>query len=156
MPIDPEVLIPLSFFFLIGFVFFQLRRRADFAIQRRYELGVKTLERFNDAETLEKFLSSEAGREFLSLLDDGDAPVARRLMRTMQAGLLIAFLGLAFLLLAAFVEPEVVFPGVILLGIGSSLLVGTVISLRMARRWNLVDSRQRRRPSGTPYREVIE
>lgn len=149
------ILVPLTFFLLIGFIIRQTRLRAEHETQRRFELGVRTLERFNDPETLEKFLSGVAGQEFLRLLDRGEPPLQRRLLRSIQGGIALAALGLAFLVLSAALDGyyDMIIPGTLLLCLGGSLLLGAAVAHKLAQRWQLVGDRGYSRSSG-PYRDL--
>ncbi|MEZ4453884.1 MAG: hypothetical protein R3B09_30790 [Nannocystaceae bacterium] len=156
MEVDLEALfIPLSFFFLIGFVIQQARRRNEHETQRRFELGVRTLERFGEPEALEKFLSSPAGQDFLRLLDSGEPPLARRILRSVQAGIVLVAVGLGFTFLSRTGEgdPEMIVPGALFLCVGLALLAGAGVARALAQRWDILgDARgAARRPM--PYRE---
>lgn len=155
MDIELEaILIPLSFFFLIGFFVRQSRLRAEHETQRRFELGVRTLERFNDPEALEKFLGGVAGQEFLRLLDQGEPPLQRRLLRSVQGGIALGALGIAFLVLSAFAGyGDLVVPGTLLFCLGASLLLGAAVAYKLAQRWELLGDRARGR-SASPYRDI--
>jgi len=151
-----EIIVPLAFFALIGFLYAQMRRRADLALQRRYDLGVRTLDRFSEADALEKFLNSPAGRDFFRLIDNRNGPIARQLLRTMQLGLIMGFLGAAFCVLSVAAQPEMLIPGAILTGLGAALLVGTAVSTRLVRRWELIDEPRGQPRDYSPYREVLD
>jgi hypothetical protein len=156
MEIELEaILIPLTFFFLVGFVIRQVRLRAEHETQRRFELGVRTLDRFNDPETLEKFLASAAGQEFLRLLDRGEPPLQRRLLRSVQGGIALSALGLAFMVLAGVLEGnvEMIIPGILLLSLGGALLLGALVAYRLAQRWEIIGDRGRGRGM-SPYRDL--
>jgi hypothetical protein len=148
------ILIPLTFFFLVGFIVRQSRLRTEHETQRRFELGVRTLERFGDPEALEKFLGGVAGQEFLRLLDQGEPPLQRRLLRSVQGGIALAGLGLAFLVLAAALEGygDMVVPGTLLLCLGGALLLGAAVAYKLAQRWEILGGRGRVRGS-SPYRD---
>ncbi|MBZ5709216.1 hypothetical protein [Nannocystis pusilla] len=149
------ILIPLTFFLLVGFIIRQSRLRAEHETQRRFELGVRTLDRFSDPEALEKFLSGVAGQEFLRLLDQGEPPLQRRLLRSVQGGIALGALGLAFLVLAGVLEGyiDMVIPGMLLLCLGGSLLGGAFVAHKLALRWELLGERSRGRRAG-PYRDL--
>ncbi len=151
-----DIIVPLAFFSLVGFLYSQMRRRADLALQRRYDLGIRTLDRFAETEALDRFLNSPAGRDFFRLIDNRNGPIARQLMRTMQIGLLLGFLGVAFCILSVVAEPEMLFPGVILTGLGAALLVGTAVSTRLVRRWELIDEPRGQQRDSSPYREALD
>ena len=155
MDIELEaILIPLSFFFLIGFFVRQSRLRAEHETQRRFELGVRTLERFSEPEALEKFLGGLAGQEFLRLLDQGEPPLQRRLLRSVQGGIGLSGLGIAFLVLAAALEGygDMVIPGTLLLCLGGALLLGAAVAYKLAQRWEILGDRGRVR-GASPYRD---
>src|SRR5688572_4510465 len=149
------ILIPLSFFLLVGFILWQSRVRAEHETQRRFELGVRTLERFSDPEALDRFLSGAAGQEFLRLLDSGEAPLYRRLMRSIQGGLALGGMGVAFLVLAAVPDvggPEMVIPGTLLLCLGLALIGGAAVTRTLSKRWDILGE-GRGRGRG-PYRDA--
>ncbi|MCY1072006.1 hypothetical protein OV090_45095 [Nannocystis sp. RBIL2] len=148
------ILIPLTFFLLIGFVVRQTRLRAEHETQRRFELGVRTLERFGDPEALEKFLGGVAGQEFLRLLDQGEPPLQRRLLRSVQGGIALSGLGVAFLVLAAALEGygDMLIPGTLLLCLGGALLLGAAVAYKLAQRWEILGGRGRV-PGASPYRD---
>lgn len=150
------ILIPLSFFLLVGFVLWQGRKRAEHETQRRFELGVRTLERFSDPEALDRFLSGVAGQEFLRMLDSGEAPLHRRLLRSVQGGMVLAGLGLAFLVLAAvnLDNRQMVIPGTLLVCLGGALLAGAAVTRSLSKRWDILgEGRVRGRTPASPYRE---
>ncbi len=152
-----EIIAPLALSTLLGFIYSQARRRAELALQRRYDLGLRTLERFGEAEALENFLNSPAGRDFYRLVDNRNGPIARQLMRTMQIGLVLGFLGISFILLSVAKDPELILPGAVLTGLGAALLVGTAISTRLVRRWELIDEpKGAAQQESSPYREILE
>lgn len=157
MEVDLEaILIPVSFFALVAFVVLQSRRRAEHETQRRFELGVRTLDRFSEPEALEKFLASAAGQEFMRLLDSGEAPLHRRLLRSIQAGIVLAGLGVAFLVLSQLAEHqgEMIIPGVLFVCVGAALLGGAAVARVLAQRWDVLgEERSLRRPP-SPYRDV--
>lgn len=156
MDVEPEaILIPLTFFFLVGFIVRQTRLRAEHETQRRFELGVRTLERFADPEALEKFLGGAAGQEFMRLLDQGEPPLQRRLLRSVQGGLALAGLGLAFLVLGAALEGygDMIIPGTLLLCLGGALLLGVAVAYKLAQRWEILGGRGRTR-GASPYRDL--
>ena len=149
------ILIPISFFLLVGFILWQSRRRAEHETQRRFELGVKTLERFSDPEALERFLGSVAGQDFMRLLDSGEAPIYRRLLRSVQGGLALCGLGLAFMILTPFQGEDLLVPGVILSCLGGSLLGGAAVARVLSKRWDILgESRGRSGRGQSPYREA--
>jgi hypothetical protein len=154
---DPEaIVIPLTFFLLIGFVLWQSRLRAQHETQRRFELGVRTLDRFSEPEALERFLSGAAGQEFMRLLDHGEAPLYRRLLRSIQGGLALVGLGLAFLILAGVLGPgygDMVIPGTLLLCLGGGLIAGAAVTRMLCTRWDILGEGRGRGRNTSPYRD---
>jgi len=150
------ILIPLAFFALVGLVVVQSRLRAHHETQRRFELGVRTLERFADPEALIKFLGSDPGQEFMRLLDSGEPPLQRRLLRSVQFGIVFAVLGLATLLLAALAEgyADLLIAGTMALALGAALLGGAAAAWALARRWQLIGDPRGRPRGASPYREA--
>jgi hypothetical protein len=148
------ILIPLSFFLLVGFIVRWSQLRAEHETQRRFELGMKTLDRFSDPEALDKFLSSTAGQDFMRLLDHGEPPLQRRLLRSVQGGIALSAFGLSFLILSASGGDlqEMVIPGTMFTCLGVSLLVGAFVARKLALRWQMTDASHSHRPA-SPYRD---
>lgn len=103
------------------------RRRA----QLRAEVQMKLIERFGTASDFVQFMQSPEGKDFL-----GDAPtVARdRAAGGVRAGIILGFIGLAFLL-CGFTEHDRGFfiPAFILGSLGAGFFVSSLVSSRIAR-----------------------
>jgi hypothetical protein len=99
--------------------------------QLRAEVQMKLIDRFGTANEFVSFVKSEEGREFL-----GDAPrVARRgFIGGIRWGIVMAFLGVAFLF-CAWVDHDTDFfiPAFILIGLGGGYFASAIISMRLAR-----------------------
>lgn len=108
--------------------------------QHHADVQLKLIDRFGTAEDFVQFVKSDEGRHFL-----GDpSRVARRgLVAGIRSGIILAFLGLAFLL-CAWVQRDGDFyiPAFILLALGGGFFISAVVSMRMAKEMEKHDDGQ--------------
>lgn len=99
--------------------------------QLRADVQMKLIERFGTADDFVRFVKSDEGREFLG---NGSTVARKGLLMGLRSGIILAFLGVAFLL-SAFVEREGDFyvPAFILLALGAGFFISAVVSMRLAK-----------------------
>lgn len=128
------IIADLAFAGWILWVFLNFRHRRE---SSRAEERSRFLERFATGRELTEFLSSGAGERFLRSFGAPPFDAARTLARSVATGVILVFLGAAFLVLAwAGVLPDAPFevPGTLLSMAGIGVLVASAISARMLRR----------------------
>lgn len=108
--------------------------------QYRAEVQTKMIEKFGSAPEFTEFLSSPAGKAFIGEVQSAPAHSAHdRIFNGVKWSLILAFLGLAFLVARLTGEDhELIIPGSILLGLGVALAVSTFVSYRLSRAWGLI------------------
>ena len=132
----PEVLalmVPFAGIAMIVAIVWIKTREEQAKAQARAELHKHLLDRFGSGTELAQFLETEGGKQLIESLGKGEGPKERAL-KLMIMGAVSTCLGVAFLVLTYF-EPDLVFPGGILLAIGIGLLTGAVVLLRLSKRW---------------------
>jgi hypothetical protein len=100
-------------------------------MQLRSDVQMKLIERFGNADEFVRFIQSDEGRRFL-----GDAPKATRkaAISGVRSGIVLSFIGVAFLLCAVTErDADWFIPAFILLGLGAGFLVSAYLSMKLAR-----------------------
>lgn len=117
------------------FLYYRLKREGHRAQERD-----RLLDRFGTGPEMVEFLGSPAGQKVLASFATRRASPVQSLSRTIQAGLVLLSLGVAFMILAHWgpsIESMMI-PGVLLGMAGVGILVSAAISNRMLRRAGLL------------------
>jgi len=122
-----EILVPLGLFLLVGFIVWLQARRGGQRVAAQLELSSKAIERLASAEDLARFLETDAGSRLFQLAAAGQHGVERAILRSIQAGIVLLFLGLAFLVLTVVVE-EMIISGVICVALGGGLICSGAVA----------------------------
>ena len=135
------VLIPISFFALVGFaISLGVRARS-----RSAELQAETIRRLIDklgtSQEAMAYLESESGRKLLdSISMPARANPYRRILTAVAAGAVLCCLGVGLLVLSAlFPDEETVRGAVVMLALGAGFLIAAGLSYRLSRSWGLLD-----------------
>jgi hypothetical protein len=145
-----EIIILPSLFFMVGFIFYIIvdgfRRRQQMRVLTDFH--AKLLDRLGSAKEFAEFFTSDAGTRFLDSLssNDGGAPQLR-ILRSMQAGLVLLALGIGFFILVdqrSFSLDAV--DGLTVMAtaataVGAALLVSTGMSYLLSKRMGLIARR---------------
>ena len=111
-------------------------------LQRRSEERLRVLDRFSSGQELSDFLATEHGRSFIDLFATKATDPTRIAIGWIALGVLLAFLGSAFLLLswldAQDLGVEYMVAAVIVLAAALGLASASLVSLRLARRFKLL------------------
>lgn len=143
----PIVAIVGSFVTIVLIVWLQARRRKA-ELETKAQIYNRLIEKYGSAQELAEFLKTEEGREFLRGLAMPPAERPATVLRWIRAGLILTFLGLAFIFVGwwpALEEPGLMFPGVILTALGVAFLLGAWVTHWWGRRFGETGDR----PSGT-------
>ena len=152
---EVAVLIPLGFFAAVAWSINVIvsSRRQQRQIQLSTEFHSRLLDRIGSAKEFGEFLNTEGGGKFLrSLTVETEGLPHTRIIRALQAGLVLVSLGLGLFLLTSsrsLVHPTeeglVVF-ATITLSVGVGLLLSSAASYLLSKRMGLLDvDRQRGR-----------
>lgn len=141
------ILIPLSFFALIFGAAYLAKQRALATIQARQETTAKLIDGLLAREDLVSHLDTPAGRRIIDSLTQRPEPApASRIIRSVQAGVVVTFLGLGFVGLRLFVAVDASsrtgfsVVAVALTTIGAGLLVSAGVSYLLSRRLGLIET----------------
>lgn len=126
----PVIGIAGSFAVVIAIVYLSAMTRQQ-RTRARADVQMKLIERFGTANEFVSFVQSPEGKQFL-----GDAPATARKsgVAGIRSGIILAFIGLAFLLVAFTDHDKDWFiPAFIMLGLGGGFFVSAMFSMKLAR-----------------------
>ena len=102
----------------------------------------RLIDKFGSAPEFINFLASPAGRSFMNGFEAQPRLMAGdRILRGVKAATVLSFLGIAFLIIAAVEERELLIPGFILLGLGGGYVFSSILMVRLSRSWGLMDAK---------------
>jgi len=142
------ILAVVGFFATVILIVWLRVRQRKAELETRAQIYNRLIEKYGSAQELAEFLKTEEGRAFLRGLAMPPAERPGAVLRWARAGVVLTFLGLAFIFLAwwpALEDPDLMFPGVILTALGVAFLLGAWVTYWLGRR--LGDTG--RHPSGT-------
>ena len=135
-----EIWIPIvgsvSLFSMIAFIVWVGARKRQREVEAITQVQTKMLDKFGSAAEFVDFLRSGEGLKFLQGFAVERRSAAEKLFGTIRTGIVLAFLGLAFLSLAGFTHEDpqdFLIPGIILLALGAGFLVSAFVASRMSR-----------------------
>jgi hypothetical protein len=157
--IDGPIIVLVSALIMIGWVVYVLvdgaRRRQQLKVLT--EFHSKLLDRIGTAREFGDFFNSDAGSRFLETLSSRESGAPHiRILRSMQAGVVLLTLGIALFLLVTVrsfsteaVDGFVVF-ATAATAIGAALLISTAASYVLSKRMGLIDRPRVKRNDNAP------
>ncbi len=111
------------------------------------ELQGKLLDKFSSTEDLHAYLESDVGEKFLLSATIEQASPLRRILGSVQVGLILTAAGIAFLSMESRFtdsgdELGMIFIGTLSLALGIGFLVSAGVSARLSRRWGLLNGQK--------------
>jgi len=147
---NTDVVMLLTVTGMVSFIFwtvFSTFRRIKVA-RAQAELNAKLLERFASGHDLAEYMNSEAGKKFLesALMEPQRGSPYSRILNSVQAGIILAALGLALFLVGRQVreatEGLVAF-GTVAVTLGVGFLVSAAASYRLSKSFGLLGTESR-------------
>lgn len=111
------------------------------AVKAQQDLQTRLLEKFGSAPELSAFLQTEAGESFVKGVQSSPPNAMARILTSVQSGLLTFVLGIAFLMLEAwlkFDEPVFAILGTICVALGIGFLASSFVSYRLSKSLNIL------------------
>ena len=110
------------------------------------DLQGKLLDKFNSTDDLRTYLESDVGERFLLSTTIEQASPLRRILGSVQVGLILTAAGLAFLIMESrFTDMQdslgMIFIGTLSLALGIGFLVSAAVSTRLSRNWGLLNGK---------------
>jgi hypothetical protein len=139
------VLIAVQFTFFAFLLWLAASYRQK-SLERRSEERLRVLERFSSGQELADFLATDRGGRFLGQFAVKPRNPAGLIVAGVVLGILAAALAVAFLLLTVRVDENFFVPAAILLAAAVGILVATLVSARLARRYALLPPGGERAP----------
>jgi hypothetical protein len=131
----------LSVFFLIGWMIWIDARRRQMNSKAATEFRHKLLDKFSSTSEFIGFIKTEEGQSFLKLPIDGRPGPLDRIIRFVQVGVILAFVG-GSLMIGALSTPGPPGGGTVIgaclaaAGIGAMIAAG--ISYRLVKKWGII------------------
>jgi hypothetical protein len=126
----------------LAFVAFVLWVAAPFVqdrARRRAELQARVLERFGTAQELVAFLEGEPGRRFQESLSGRRLTPLGRILRGVQAGVVLIALGLGLAIAFGLLrDPDLLVAALAAVALGVGFLVAAGVSHRLCSSWGLL------------------
>ena len=139
-----EAMIPIFLFPMIGYIIYislTNSRRLKMA-RMQADMHGKLLDKFGSSQELVQYLESDAGKAFLEPPEVDKANPYRRILGSVQAGIILSLVGGVFLLFRN--QPDIqgaLFIGGLLLALGLGFLISAGVSFRLSKAWGLLDAR---------------
>ena len=145
---NSEIIIVPSLFFMLGYIVYVtvdgIRRRQQMRVFS--EFHSKLLDRLGSAKEFAEFFTSEAGTRFLQSLSssEGGAPQLR-ILRSLQAGLVLLSVGIGFFILvdqrnfSLDAVDGLTVMATASTAVGAALLVSTGMSYLLSKRMGLIE-----------------
>jgi len=139
------MLVPIvAIVFTFGFAAFAVFVGAK-TKQKRWEaltsVQNRMLDKFGSAQEFIEFLKTPEGRSYLLVaVEKGEGGQPSRILSSIRSVVVLAMLGIGFLVLSAAVDNDMAVPGVLLLSLGVGFLASSLISSRLARSWGMFGS----------------
>jgi uncharacterized iron-regulated membrane protein len=133
--------VSISLFALIGWMIWMDARRRQMNFKAATEFRHKLLDKFGSAAEFIGFIKTNEGQLFLSLPMDGRSTPLDRIIRFVQVGVILAFVGLS-LIAGSLATPGPPGVGTVIggcfaaAGIGAMIAAG--ISYRLVKKWGLI------------------
>jgi hypothetical protein len=131
---------------LVGWLAWIIAGRLHDRARLRAELQGRMLERFASAQEFAAFLDSESGRRFLESVGGPGGVPAIRILRAVQAGIVLCALGIGIWIAGSAFAPRentvLVRAGEVALALGMGFLIAAGVSYRLSRAWGLIPKRR--------------
>jgi len=126
--------IPIAFFAMIVLIILVIARRRQAELQARAEFQKQILDKFSSAKEFAEFLGAQGSERFLAALSAQTPGPRYRVLRGMRGGIILAVVGIGFLVLTGLRHGFVV-PGVLFLALGAGLLMSAAASYHFSKKW---------------------
>lgn len=137
----PGIVIPtmsvLGFFAVIALIGWLIYRRSQARLQTRTDLHRQLLDKFTSGAEFAAFLNSRGGQRLLEDLWSQRVNAKERIVRTLQAGVVLTVLGMV-VLTVSYRDHGLAFPGALVFALGAGLLISTAISYRVSKKLGLL------------------
>jgi hypothetical protein len=140
------VLIPFGAFVMVVIIVWVASQEKQAKARYRAEVQKELIAKFGSGRELSEFLNSEGSQRLLGALrgseDEPGVDPRRKILGLITAGIICLSIGAAFLGAASYLShPSARMPfmlvGFIMLGVGGSLLLSTLISSYLTKKWGL-------------------
>ncbi len=138
-----EIFIPITLFSVIGYIVYIIvtNRRLIQVTKMQADVHGKLLDKFGSSQELVQYLESDAGRAFLEPPSLAPASPYRRILGSVQAGIILSVVGGTFMIMHDAVGGNgAIVLGGLLLALGVGFLISGGVSFRLSKAWGLLGS----------------
>ena len=136
------IIVPLGAFAMVVLLAWLRHRTNEAKLRTQSEAQRQLVEKFGSGKELSEFMETEGGRRFFSNFLAADSNIQRQIERTIRAGVILICAGLGCVALLVR-KAEFFYPAVILISLGAGLLIAAAVSLRLSKKWGLIQQEQR-------------
>ncbi|MEX2302920.1 MAG: hypothetical protein WD733_18390 [Bryobacterales bacterium] len=144
MPLDQStvgILIPLGAFVMVAIIVWVASNEKQAKARYRAEVQKELIAKFGSGRELSEFLNSEGSRHLLGALgsprEDPQQDPRHKVIGMITGGLICASIGGAFFYIGMSWGFPFLLVGLIMLGVGGSLLISAGISYYLSKKWGL-------------------
>ena len=140
------VLIPLvatgGFYLMVAMIVWLVVKGRARRAEVQAEVQTRMIDRFANAPEFVTFLTSDAGKKFVSTFEEAPKTHAReRILGGVTRSIVLSAIGLAFLVIYAldrFDDIGFAIAGCLLLALGGGYVIATIISIRLSKSWGIL------------------
>ncbi|SRR5205809_2340107 len=136
------IIVPLGAFAMVVLLAWLRHRTNEAKLRTQSEAQRQLVEKFGSGKELSEFMETEGGRRFFSNVLAADSNMQRQIERTIRVGVILICAGLGCVALLVR-NAQFFYPAVILISLGAGLLIAAAVSLRLSRKWGLIEQEQR-------------
>ena len=105
------------------------------------EMQAKLIDKMASSQELMQYLQSDAGKQFLQPPPVASRSPFSRILRSIQWGLILTFLGIGFLIMRVYISDDepLLFFGIVGMALGLGFLVSSGISYVLSKNWGLFE-----------------
>lgn len=110
-------------------------------MKHKRDIQDKIVDKFTSVQELNDFLQTEAGDNFLKFLRINGYGVRDKLLSSITKGIILAILGIAFLIISQIYTEEMkilITIGIVIIALGAGFLVSTLISFQLSKKWDII------------------
>lgn len=133
-----------TIFFVTGWIirnYLDYRRKMKF-VHIQADMQTRLLDKFGSSQEMIAYLQSDAGQTFAKSLPGEDLEPYRRILGSIQAGLVLTLLGIGSLVLKDQIaggQEGFTFLGVVALTLGIGFILSAAAAYRLSRSWGLIN-----------------
>lgn len=115
-------------------------------MKHKRDIQDKIVDKFTNVQELNDFLQTEPGENFLKFLKINGFGIRDKLLSSITRGIILAILGIAFLIISQIFADEMkilLTIGIVIMALGVGFLVSTLISFQLSKKWGIIEGKSK-------------